>query len=266
MPVSYDEKSTTLLHIDTLDNQDLNSDELELRMGMLWQYPRTKLTTRLVDAHVHVCKHAVPDALKLKKAHFDSICEALILWLCKAQTQRTRRQKYNSVLNPITNTPTNSLALQQATSYHPSSHKSKAASSVGSLVSSPSMNKEEGDAEPLSLLYLELNRAALKDLPPPAHDTALVDMKSNVSPDSLVGERSTIKRSVVGHHCVFGKNMKLVGCKLMEYCVVEDGVKPDGCILGKNTHVGLHAELVRCITQAGCEVEPGGVYKHEFFW
>ncbi|KAH8116631.1 UDP-3-O-glucosamine N-acyltransferase [Phellopilus nigrolimitatus] len=290
MPILYDEKSGTLLHVDTLDNQDLNSDELELRMGMLWQYPRTKLTTRLVDAHVYVCKHAVLDALQLKKAHFDSIREEFIPWLCKVQTQRTRRQKYNSVLNPITNTPTNSLALQHSTSYHPSSRKSKAASSVGSLVSSPSTNDEEGDAEPPSLrvglvvhslangyaarannvhAYLELNRAALKDLPPPAHDTALVDMKSNISPDSLVGastrvgERSTIKRSVVGRHCVIGKNAKLVGCVLMEYCIVEDGAKLDGCILGKNTHVGSRAELVRCITQAGYEVESGGVYKHE---
>ena len=39
--------------------------------------------------------------------------------------------------------------------------------------------------------------------------------------------------------------------------------KLDGCILGKNTKIGVKAELVRCVTQAGYEVEAGGVYKHD---
>lgn len=32
----------------------------------------------------------------------------------------------------------------------------------------------------------------------------------------------------------------------------------ESCILGKNTHVSDRAELVRCITQAGFEVEANG--------
>ena len=43
--------------------------------------------------------------------------------------------------------------------------------------------------------------------------------------------------------------------------------KLEGCILGKNTHVGPKAELVRCITQAGYEVEANGRtdYFHNLF-
>ncbi|KAI5117223.1 hypothetical protein M0805_008693 [Coniferiporia weirii] len=292
LPVLYDEKSGTLLHVDTLDDQDLNSDELELRMCTLWMYSRARLTTKLVDAHVYVCKHAVLDTLQLKKAHFDSVREEFIPWLCKAQTHRTKRQKYNGVLNPITNSPTQSLALRHSTSHPPISSKSKAPSSLGSAPSSPSLYDEEGDAGPPSLriglvihrlengfaarancvqTYLELNRAALAGITPPLHvyDPALVDPKATISPDSLVGastrigERSTLKRCAVGSHCVIGKNVRLVGCVLMEHCIVEDGAKLDGCILGKNTRVGARAELVRCITQAGYEVGPGGVFKHE---
>lgn len=65
-----------------------------------------------------------------------------------------------------------------------------------------------------------------------------------------------------------GKNVKLNGCVLMEFCVVDEGqfsflhsshiltamnfrsAKLEGCILGKNMHVGITAELVRCIMQA----------------
>jgi ADP-glucose pyrophosphorylase len=37
-----------------------------------------------------------------------------------------------------------------------------------------------------------------------------------------------------------------------------DRVKLDNCILGKNTQVGSKAELTRCITQAGYEINAGG--------
>ena len=35
--------------------------------------------------------------------------------------------------------------------------------------------------------------------------------------------------------------------------------KLDGCILGKNTKIGTKAELSRCVTQAGYEVDAGGM-------
>lgn len=39
---------------------------------------------------------------------------------------------------------------------------------------------------------------------------------------------------------------------------MEQRVKLDGCILGKDTKIGAKAELVRCLTQAGYEVDAGG--------
>jgi len=56
---------------------------------------------------------------------------------------------------------------------------------------------------------------------------------------------------------------KIVGCVLLDHCIVEDGAKLDGCILGKNTKVGAKAELVRCVTQAGYEVDAGESIKNE---
>lgn len=92
--VLYDEKSGTLLHVDTLDDRDRNGDELELRMATLWRYPRSRLTTKLVDAHVYVCRHAVLEALQLKKDRLDSIREEFLPWLCKVATHRTKQRKY----------------------------------------------------------------------------------------------------------------------------------------------------------------------------
>lgn len=38
-----------------------------------------------------------------------------------------------------------------------------------------------------------------------------------------VEERATIKRSVIGKHCVIGKMTKIVGCVLLDHCVIADG-------------------------------------------
>lgn len=93
-----------------------------------------------------------------------------------------------------------------------------------------------------------------------------------------VDERASIKKSVIGKHCVIGKMAKIVGCVILDHCVINDGsvlitseckqiltyaacmfrAKLDGCILGANTKIGEKAELSKCVTQAGYEVGIGG--------
>jgi len=121
--------------------------------------------------------------------------------------------------------------------------------------------------------FLELNRHFLSQaqwvLPTDNKDRALIDPKCQISSDSIVGEstkvgeRTTVKRSVIGKHCVIGRSVKIVGCVLLDHCVVEDGAKLDGSILGMNTKVGAKAELVRCVTQAGYEVDAGDTARNE---
>ena len=57
----------------------------------------------------------------------------------------------------------------------------------------------------------------------------LIDAKAQISTDSNIGqstrveERASIKKSVVGRHCVIGKMTKIVGCVILDHCVIEDG-------------------------------------------
>ena len=73
---------------------------------------------------------------------------------------------------------------------------------------------------------------------------------------------------------------KIIGCVILDHCVIEDGcvlfvtipqhprdsqlrrAKLDGCILGGSTKVGAKAELSKCVTQAGFEVDAGGECPH----
>jgi translation initiation factor eIF-2B subunit gamma len=56
-----------------------------------------------------------------------------------------------------------------------------------------------------------------------------VDPKAQVSADTLlaastrVGERTSIKKCIIGRHCVLGKNVKLTNCVIWDYVVIADG-------------------------------------------
>jgi len=110
--IAWDESTGTLLHIDTPENR--NGEEIELRMALLIKYPHMKLSSKFQDSHVYVCQRSVLEALQ-QKPHLDSFLKDFFPWLCKIQYQRTRREKYERVLNPATNNISQSVALRHST-------------------------------------------------------------------------------------------------------------------------------------------------------
>ncbi|KAH9929545.1 UDP-3-O-glucosamine N-acyltransferase [Epithele typhae] len=300
-PIVFEEKKGTLLYVDTVDDADKNGEDFELRMSLLTQHPRTRLSSNFRDSHVYVCKRTVLDALS-QKEHLDSFREEFIPWLCKPQYQRTRREKYSSVLSPVTNNISLGQALKHSTLHAPSHtdrlrHFTEGTETddehLRSVVPSP-VEQDDEDAVPPSLrvglvahrasagfasrannlhAYLELNRFFLGQtpysLPSDPENRSLIDQKAQISADSVIGrstrveERASIKRSVIGKHCVIGKMTKIVGCVLLDHCVIADGAKLDGCILGAGTKVGTKADLSRCVTQPGYDVPAGESLKHE---
>ncbi len=168
VPIVWDEPSGSLLYVDTANDVDNNGEDLELSMGLLsrylhlnryyshnsetlrFSYPRTRLSGGLQDAHVYVCRRSVLDVLQ-EKSRFDSIREEFIPWLCKPQYSHVRRAKYGhskcslsswvvtvniihviSVLNPTSNSPSQSDALRHSTLYtRPTEHSRQSSGSNG---------------------------------------------------------------------------------------------------------------------------------------
>jgi len=307
VPIVWDDRSGTLLHIETPDDIDHNGEEIELRMSLLSRYPRAKLSANLHDSHVYICSRHVLDALQ-QKDRFDSIREEFIPWLCKPQYQRTKQEKYGLVLSPIANTLNQGLALQHSTLHAKTPRRPLQKEAL--LQSPPSDGQNEDNARSMipSLAdddeegillaslrvglivqrgaeggyaarannlhsYLDLNRHFLSQtvysLPTDPESRSLIDHKAQISSDSMIGhstrveERTNIKKSVIGKHCVIGKMARIVGCVIQDHCVISDGAKLDGCILGKGTKVGEKAELTRCVTQCGYEVGAGESAKNE---
>ena len=63
-----------------------------------------------------------------------------------------------------------------------------------------------------------------RKVPPPGVDpTAQIGGDVLIGDSSRVGERATIKRSVIGAHCIIGKNVKVVNSVLMDHVQLADG-------------------------------------------
>ncbi|KAF8200896.1 UDP-3-O-glucosamine N-acyltransferase [Pholiota molesta] len=279
-PIVWEPTAGTLLHIDTPDDADRNSEEIELKMSMLSRFPRTKLSSSLDDSHVYVCRRAVLDLLQ-QKVHFSSLREEFLPWLCKIQYSRSKRAKY-----ALRESASQSLALDHSTLLDTTPFVDEDLPTPVNAESDTIFSKDlkiglvvhKNVSDPPMRIntlqkFHEINRRLLSGatyaLPVDPKDRSLIDHKAQISADSIVGEstqiseRATIKRSVIGRHCTIGKMVKITGCVLLDHCVVEDGAKLDGCILGKSTQVGQKAELTRCVTQAGYEVSQGEIAKGE---
>ncbi|PPQ89533.1 hypothetical protein CVT25_012205 [Psilocybe cyanescens] len=281
-PVVWDPSTSTLVHIDTPDDQDRNGDEVDLRMSLLSRYPRVKLSTFLKDSHVYVCRRYVLDLLH-EKPHFISLKEEFFPWLCKIQYRRSKRVKYGKTLRNMTEQTSQSISLQHS-SFSDNSRLAHKADSPADTDDDEAVHTKIGviihdtESEPAMRInslqaFFEMNKRVLSgttySLPVDPKNRSLIDQRAQISNDSIVGEstqiseRTTVKRSVIGRHCIIGKMVKITGCVLLDHCIIEDGAKLDNCILGKNTQVGVKAELIRCVTQAGYEVNAGETVKGE---
>ncbi|KAF8894888.1 UDP-3-O-glucosamine N-acyltransferase [Gymnopilus junonius] len=285
-PIIWDPSAGSLLHIDTPDDQDRNSDAIELKMSLLSRYPRTKLSSFLQDSHVYVCRRSVLDILH-EKPHFSSLREEFLPWLCKIQYRQSKRVKYKKVLDSLSPPTTQILALSHSSNFVNTGGDSQAGMlSPGDSDTSRTLSStrkiglviyDQNTEVPMRINTLhnfyEMNKRILSgttySLPVDPKDRSLIDQRAQISVDSIIGEstqiseRSTIKRSIIGRHCIIGKLVKITGSILLDHCIVEDGTKLENCILGKSTRVGAKAELTKCVTQAGYEVSGGEVAKGE---
>lgn len=121
--------------------------------------------------------------------------------------------------------------------------------------------------------YWELNRQYLREMPieikprpdpnavsPAAASNSPIDPRAQVSPDSQldpttkVAERSSIKRSLIGRHCVIGKNVRLTGCIVWDFVNIADGVKLENSIVCNHVRVGEKSQITSCELGSGVQI------------
>uniref|UniRef100_A0A0D3EE15 Uncharacterized protein n=1 Tax=Brassica oleracea var. oleracea TaxID=109376 RepID=A0A0D3EE15_BRAOL len=103
------------------------------------------------------------------------------------------------------------------------------------------------------------------------HPSAELGSKTTVGPhcmlgeDSQVGDKCSVKRSVIGRHCRIGSNVKVVNSVVMDHATIGDGCSIQGSVICSNAQLQERVSLRDCQVEAGYVVFAGGEHKGETF-
>ncbi|XP_068662946.1 uncharacterized protein [Aristolochia californica] len=101
------------------------------------------------------------------------------------------------------------------------------------------------------------------------HPSAELGNKTTVGPNCMLGEGSqlgdkcSVKRSVIGCHCRIGSNVKIANSVVMNYVTIEDGCSIQGSVICSNVNLQERVVLKDCQVGAGYVITAGSEYKSE---
>ncbi|XP_052201355.1 uncharacterized protein LOC127807503 isoform X1 [Diospyros lotus] len=101
------------------------------------------------------------------------------------------------------------------------------------------------------------------------HPSAVLGSKTTVGPQCMLGEGSqmgdkcSVKRSVLGRHCRIGSNVKVVNSVIMNYVTIGDGCSIQGSVVCSNVQLQDRVVLKDCQVGAGFVVSAGSEHKGE---
>ncbi|KAJ7540169.1 hypothetical protein O6H91_10G003800 [Diphasiastrum complanatum] len=101
------------------------------------------------------------------------------------------------------------------------------------------------------------------------HPTAEIGSKTTVGPQCMVGDGSklgdkcSVKKSIVGRHCRIGSNVKIINSVVMNHVTVEDGCLIQGSVICSNVHLQERANLKDCQVGAGYIITANSEHKAE---
>ncbi|KQJ97549.1 translation initiation factor eIF-2B subunit gamma [Brachypodium distachyon] len=101
------------------------------------------------------------------------------------------------------------------------------------------------------------------------HLSCVLGSKTTIGPQcmlaegSQLGDKCSIKRSVIGRHCRIGSNVKIVNSVVMSHVVIEDGCHIQGSVVCNNVQIQERAVLKDCQVGAGYTVTAGSDHKAE---
>ncbi|XP_022110388.1 translation initiation factor eIF-2B subunit gamma-like [Acanthaster planci] len=267
-------------------------EALSVKKSVLKRYPFIQVKTRLMDAHMYILKKWVLDFLGDNKIGrtYSTIKGELIPYLVRKQFSRPKTGQLGPQLDSM-----ESVALQQdkdLSSYgglDDLTKKARAMSSWNEHSGDMSDYYQHGDtlrchtyimdsgfcirANTLAA-YCEANRQIpqqrqLVGEDPLIHPTATIKTKSQVGQDSMLGEGTTIgekvsvKRSIIGKHCIVGDKVKIINSVVMDHVNISEGCTIQGSIVCGNTHVSEAVEMKDCLIGSSQNIPPKAKYSNE---
>nr|GMC97415.1 translation initiation factor eIF-2B subunit gamma [Ipomoea batatas] len=101
------------------------------------------------------------------------------------------------------------------------------------------------------------------------HPSSVLGSKTTVGPHCMLGEGSemgdkcSVKKSIIGRHCRIGSNVKVVNSVVMNHVTIGDGCSIQGSVICSNVQLQERVVLRDCQVGAGFVVTAGSEYKGE---
>ncbi|GMM28138.1 translation initiation factor eIF2B subunit gamma [Martiniozyma asiatica (nom. inval.)] len=209
------ESNGTNVLLDMYSKEFVNMDKfLKIRTQLLWRYPRTSVSTKLLDSFIFFVSS------KLKQ-------ESKNIQMNRSITKIKRDLARRSWKHSTTKESLAMFALPEKSMFVRCNNL---------------------------LVYMEANRYILKNLArsqgkptiSKEKNAATVGNDSLVGENSILGERTSVKKSVIGNNCIIGKKCRISNCVLLDGIVLEDEVQLENCIIGKNVKMEMKCKLVNC--------------------
>ncbi|GMH05631.1 hypothetical protein Nepgr_007471 [Nepenthes gracilis] len=251
----------------------------------------------LMDAHLYAFKRAVLQEVLDQKEKFQSLRQDVLPYLVRTQlrsevlantslqAEENGEAKVSSQNNQVVLSQL--LANASTTSFHElyamgpngSAHglkvkrthkccvyiasKNKYCARLNSIQAFSDINRDViGEANHLSGYSFSAQNNII-------HPSAERGSKTTVGPHCMLGEGSqmgdkcSVKRSVIGRHCRIGSNVKIVNSVVMNHATIGDGSSIQGSVICSNVQVQDRVVLKDCQVGAGFVVSAGSEYKGE---
>lgn len=244
------------------DSLDETNSFLPIKMSTLFRYPKMRLRTDLLDPHCYLFSPAIFDVI-----------EEIINTTSKSGNTNTDTND----ITPNLVVPASLFSLREDLipkvlrrmhRFHNSSNVP--ASTFAVIIDSGNFCLRANTLPAL----LEATRQLIKfsgSTFAKIASSAEISQRSQVGNDSLfgegsrLGERSSIKKSVVGNYCSIGSAVKVVNCIVMDGAIIEDGCKLEGCIIGPNALIREKCQLKDCDVAGAFELAKEHTAKAETF-
>ncbi|GME94914.1 hypothetical protein B5S31_g1072 [[Candida] boidinii] len=212
------------------------SKALKIRTQLMWRYPRTSISTKLMDSFIFFGK-----------------------------------EKCIQIINdPHENISTNKSISKVKRNFSRRSWKhSEPKDKIGMFI----LPQQATFARCNNLsVYMEVNRSFLKEKAKNAGNILVVSKEkgaatigadSIVGDETILGERTSVKRCVVGNKCKIGKKCRLTGCIIMDGVEIEDEVTLENCIIGLKAQIGSKCKLINCNVEGQYAIGNGVSIKGE---
>lgn len=200
-----------------MHRDDMDDGSLKIPMALLSRYPHLRLRTDLSDMHCYLLRASLLDESQEKLQSLFSIREDLVPRLVERQFGSADHYRCEVLI-----------------------------ADSGYCVRANTLSSLAECGKQLARILGAGGLRLVSQAAEIGQKTQIGAADSMIGEQSQVGDKSSVKRSVVGCFVRIGSNVKISNSIVMDYAVIEDGVKLEGCIIGVRAIVRAKSFLKDC--------------------